>query len=417
MLDIERIRTNGDAVRKALRDRQMSEKVLDDFLSLDIDWRKATQSVDETRAELKKASEARDIPMAKKIKEGLKESEARLGELEAKRNELLPRLPNIPLDSVPVGKDESENKVVKTVGEPRQEKGRDYLMLGSELELIDVERASKVSGSRFGYLLGKAVLLEFALVRFAMDVLVKEGFIPVVPPVMVKPEIMHGMGKTKFIADGDAFYMPADDLYLVGSSEHSIGPMHMNEVFKEVDLPRRYVGFSTCFRREAGTYGKDTKGILRVHQFDKVEMFSFVRPEDSEKEHAFLLSLQEKMMSALGLPYRVMEICTGDMGFGDVRQFDIEAWIPAEGKYRELCSTSNVGDFQSRGLSIKFKRGETGKNEYVHTLNGTAFAIGRTLIAILENCQTPEGGVIIPEALVPYAGFSEIKPSATHGNQ
>ena len=416
MLDVERIRKEPEAVRKALKDRHMKTDLLDDFLTLDTEWRKGTQEVDEERARLKQASEKRDIETAKTIKVKLKTLEADLMVLEAKRTEMLPRFPNIPSASVPVGKDESENVVLKTVGKISKGAKEDYLALSTRFGLIDTERASKVAGSRFGYILREAALLEFALVRYAFDVLVKEGFIPVVPPVMVKPSMMHGMGKTKFIADGDAFYLPAADLYLPGSSEHTIGPMHADEVFAEADLPRRYVGFSTCFRREAGSYGKDTKGILRVHQFDKVEMFSFTRPEDSAQEHEFLLGFQERLMGSLDLPYRVVEICTGDMGFGDVRQFDIETWLPGEEKYRETNSCSNVGDFQSRGLAIKFKRKSTGKNEYVHTLNGTAFAIGRTLIALIENGQTADGSIRIPDVLVPYVGVDTILPDR-NGNK
>jgi len=407
MIDINLVRENPELMKRALKNRQMKTALLDDFLSIDSEWRKLTQRVDESRAELKKASEVRDIEQAKKVKIKLKEEEADLTALESKRNELVVKLPNIPDTAVPVGKDESGNIVLKTVGKPRKD-GSDYLSIAGKLGLIDTERAAKVSGSRFGYILREAALLEFALVRFAFDTLTEEGFIPVVPPVMVKPEIMQGMGKGKFIADGDAFAVSADNLYLVGSSEHSIGPMHMGEVFVEEDLPRRYVGFSTCFRREAGSYGKDTRGILRVHQFDKVEMFSFVRPEDSKNEHEFLISLQERLVGDLGLPYHVLQVCTGDMGFGDLRQVDIETWMPGEKRYRETNSASNVGDYQSRGLGIKFKRASTGKSEYVHTLNGTAFAIGRMLIAIIENYQTKDGGIEIPKALRPYVDFSEI---------
>jgi seryl-tRNA synthetase len=225
---------------------------------------------------------------------------------------------------------------------------------------------------------------------------------------MAKPEIMKGMGKQKFLEAGDAFYIQEDDLYLVGSSEHSIGPLHMEETLDEESLPRRYMGFSTCFRREAGSYGKDTKGILRVHQFDKVEMFSFSKPEDSEEEHRFLLAREEELLGKLKLPYQVMAICTGDMGFGDYRQFDVETWLPGQGKYRETMSCSNTGDFQARGLNIKYRVKSTGESKYVNTLNATAFAIGRMLIAILENYQTAAGEVLVPEALRDFVGKEKL---------
>ena len=282
--------------------------------------------------------------------------------------------------------------------------------MAQESDLIDIDRAGKVSGSRFGYLKGSAALLEFALVDLAMKTLAKEGFVPVVPPVLINEKSMRAMGYLER-GKGEIYYLPSDNLYLVGTSEQSIGPMHMDEVFKEENLPKRYISFSTCFRREAGSYGKDTKGILRVHQFDKVEMFSLVRPEDSEKEHKFLLSLEEKLMRALELPYRVLDICSGDLGDPAAAKYDIEAWMPGQnngkGEYRETHSTSNTTDFQSRRLNIKYKN-SAGKLEFVHMLNGTAFAMGRMIIAILENYQTEKGTIKVPQVLQNYLNISEI---------
>ena len=277
--------------------------------------------------------------------------------------------------------------------------------------MVDTAKAAEVSGSRFGYLKNQAVLLEFALIQLAFETLLPEGFIPIVPPVMIRPEVYRGMGRLAGDQKEERYYFEKDDLYLVGSSEHTVGPLHFNDVLLEKDLPKRYVSFSTCFRREAGSYGKDTKGILRVHQFDKVEMFSFVKPEDSEKEHEFFLSLQEKLMDKLKLPYRVLEICTGDMGWTDARQYDIEAWMPGQahstgsgwGKYRETHSCSNTADFQARGINAKYCNSE-GKTDYLHMLNGTAFAIGRVLIAIFENYQTKEGSIRVPAVLQRYVG-------------
>ena len=289
--------------------------------------------------------------------------------------------------------------------------------LAATLDLIDTERASKVSGTRFGYLKREAVMLEFALVRLALDTLTQEGFIPIVPPVLVKPEAMRAMGYVERGGE-EIYFIEKDSVYLVGTSEQSIGPMHRDEIFTDANLPRRYVAFSTCFRREAGSYGKDTKGILRVHQFDKIEMFSLTRPEDSQKEHEYLLSLEERLMQKLGLSYRVLNICSGDLGDPAAAKYDIEAWLPGEGAYRETHSTSNTTDYQARRLNIRYRQQITKDKKqlsYVHTLNGTAFAIGRTIIAILENFQEKDGSITVPDALQPYLSFKRIarnqKPS------
>lgn len=411
MLDIKLIRENPEKVRKGIESKGVNPKILDDFLNLDEKWRDLTKQSEDLRAEQKKAGEAKDVEKAKELKADFQKLSEKLSETEKKRDELLLEFPNLPFDDVPIGKSENENKVLREVGskpdfgfEPK-----DYLTLAKNLDLIDADKAGEISGSRFGYLKNEAVLLEFALVDLAMKTLIKEKFSPIIPPVLVKPEIMKGMGKHKFVSEKDAYHLKEDNLYLVGSSEHSIGPYHMGETLKEEDLPKRYVGFSTCFRREAGSYGKDTKGILRVHQFDKVEMLTFSKPEDSEKQHGFMLSLQEKLMKALDLPYRVMEICTGDMTFADARQYDIETWLPSENKYRETQSVSNTTDYQARGLNTKYQT-KDGKKEFVHMLNGTAFAIGRTVIAIIENYQTKDGEVIIPKALQNYVGKKKISP-------
>jgi len=412
MIDIALLRDNPDAVRKSLRDRNLNPKLTDDFLAIDDEWRKATSTLDKARAELNRVSKERDVEKGKAAKARVKSFEANVTGFEKRRDELLLQFPNVPLAEVPIGKDETENVVLRRWGEPRKEKPEDYLALAERLDLIDIARAGKVSGSRFGYLKNEAVLLEFALVRFAFDLAVKEGFIPVIPPVLVKPEMMLGMGKVKFIEGDDAFFLPKDNLYLVGSAEHTIGPMHAGEIFEEKDLPRRYIGFSTSFRREAGSYGKDTRGILRVHQFDKAELFSFTKPEDSAKEHEFLIAFQEKFMQALGLPYQVVQICTGDMGFPDARQVDIETWMPSEGKYRETSSASNTTDYQARGLNIKYKPtagDKQQKTQFVHMLNATAVS-QRPIIMILENYQTKDGGVEMPKALQSYLGFKKIEP-------
>jgi len=289
---------------------------------------------------------------------------------------------------------------------------KDYMALGQNLGIIDTESASKTSGSRFGYLKGGAALMEFALVKLAMETAAKHGFVPVVPPVMVKSEMMKAMGYIDRHEDQDeTYFLEKDDLYLVGTSEQAIGPMYAGETFEENELPKRYVAFSTCFRREAGSYGKDTKGILRVHQFDKIEMFSFCAPENSKEEHELILSIEEELIQALKLPYHVLRICTGDLGSPAAAKYDIEVWLPSENKYRETHSTSNCTDFQARRLNVKYKHATSDKKQettFVNTLNGTAFAIGRILIAIIENYQQKDGSILVPKVLQDYVGAKKI---------
>ncbi len=421
MLDINLIREKPDLVKEGVKKKHADPKLVDKFLRLDTDWRAKTKIIDELKAEqnavtdeLKGEQKADLISKAQLLKQRITDIESERAALASKRDDILSRLPNLPFPDVPVGEDESGNKVAREVGdkpafsaEGGGFKSADYLSLGEKLGIINVKKAAEVSGSRFGYLLGDAALLEFALVDLAIKTLAKEGFTPVVPPVMIKPEVYAGMGRLAGDQKEDKYFLPKDELYLVGSAEHTLGPLQMGEVLREKDLPKRYVGFSTCFRREAGSYGKDTKGILRVHQFDKVEMYAFAKPEAAEEEHRFLLSMQEKLMQKLELPYRVMEICTGDMGWTDARQFDIETWLPSESTYRETQSCSNTTDFQSRGISAKYQT-KTGKKEFVHTLNATAFAIGRTIIAIIENYQTKQGTIRVPQVLQDYVGKKEI---------
>lgn len=409
MLDIKLIRENPDRVKRGVGSKGVNPKLVDEFLALDRKWRTLTNDIDALRAKQKDLSSERDVDAGRKNKIILKELEKEQAESARERDALLENLPNLPFDDVPVGEDDKANKILRQVGKKPNFPFAplDYLTLSKKLDLIDTEKAGEVSGSRFGYLKNEAVLLEFALVDLAMKTLIKENFTPIVPPVLVKPEVMVGMGKSTFIKDKDAYHLEEDNLYLVGSSEHTIGPYHMNENLDEEDLPKRYVGFSTCFRREAGSYGKDTRGILRVHQFDKVEMISFTKPEDSEKEHEFMLGIQEKLMQELELPYQVVEISTGDMTFADARQFDIETWLPGEGRYRETHSCSNTTDFQARGINAKYKK-PSGKTEFLHMLNGTVFAIGRTLIAIIENYQTRDRKLKVPKVLQGYVGKKEI---------
>lgn len=419
MLDIKFIRENPDKVKEGAQKKGVKVEV-DALLDIDRKKREILQALEDMRAKKNKAS--KDIGKAKNEKEkkkiimemkeldrGNDRLDKESKELEEKFNSLMLQFPNLPFDNVPLGKDDRNNIVAKEVGDKTSFsfEFKDYLAISQSLDLIDVERAGKVAGTRFGYLKNEAVLLEFALVNFGLEVLVKEGFIPVVPPVMLKEEMARGTGYFEGTDKEEAYFFPKDNLFLVGTSEQSLLAMHAGEVLNEKELPKRYVGFSTCFRREAGSYGKDTKGILRVHQFDKLEMVSFCHPEKSEEEHKRLLSLEEKLMKQLGLPYRVINICTGDLGRPAAAKYDIEAWIPSEERYRETHSTSNCTDFQARRLNIRFKD-KGAKLDFVHILNGTAFAVGRMLIAIIENYQQKDGSILVPEVLQKYTGFQKI---------
>ena len=401
-MDMKYIKENKREVEKGIKAKGFD---VDVNLILDFDEQnhRLEKEIENLNIERKKAANKKDIKKGKEIKIKLAELESEKKVTSEKLNELLRKLPNLPLPEVPIGKDETENVVLREVKEKTKFSfnPKDYLALNEKLGWIDTERAGKAVGSRFGYLLRNAVDLELALVRLAFDMLRKEGFIPIIPPVFLKPEAMRGMGYLDYNKD-EVYHLEKDDLYLIGTSEQAIGAMHMDEILDAKSLPLRYAGFSSCFRREAGSYGKDTKGILRVHQFNKVEMFSFTRPEDSKKEHEFLLSMEEKLMKALELPYRVLQICTGDLGVQAANKYDIEVWLPGQSQYRETHSTSNDTDFQSRRLNFRYKNSKTGKNELVHTLNGTVFAIGRTLIAIMENYQQKDGTVKIPSVLKRY---------------
>lgn len=404
MLDIKFIRENAKLVEEKAKQKGYVVE-LDKLLKVDEERRKFQEEVDSLRTKRKEAAEKRDEKAGSVVKVQLKEKENKLEKLNEEFYVLIRQIPNLPKDDVKVGRDESENEVIKKVGEPTNFdfKPKDHVELGKSLDILDIDRASKVSGPRFGYLKGELALLEFALVQYGLELLTKEGFIPVIPPVLINKNIAEGLGYPEY-ETGEGYKV--DDQYLVGTAEHSIVPMHMDDTFKESDLPKRYVGFSTAFRREAGSYGKDTKGIFRVHQFDKVEMVSFVPPLEEDKEHEYLLSLEEKIVQGLDLPYQVVKMCTGDLGFPTARKYDIETWIPSQGKYRETHSASTNGDFQSRRLNIKYE--SQGKNEYVHILNATAVAVGRLLIAILENNQQKDGSIGIPKVLQKYTTFTKI---------
>lgn len=417
MLDIKLIREKPNEIKKAIESKGYAAPV-DEILNLDKKHRELQKQLDDLKAVKNRASgqiaAAKEGEKDQKIRE-MKEVDKKadslttdLQKVDEKLNTLLLLLPNLPAPDVKVGESEKQNEIIKLVGKLPKFSfvARDHLELGKMLDIIDTERAAKVSGSRFGYLRNEAALLEFALIKYALDKLMKKGFKPIIPPVMVTDDIMRATGHLMPGEETERYFYPEDKLYLAGTSEQSVVPMHKDEVFNEKDLPLRYAAFSTCFRREAGSYGKDVKGILRVHQFDKVEMISFTTAENSDKEHEFLLSMEEEIMKDLRLPYRIVKMCTGDLGATATRKYDIEAWLPSQNTYRETHSTSNCTDFQARRLNIRLRRG--GKMEFVHTLNGTAVAVGRMLIAILENYQSKDGSVEIPKVLQKYVGLKKL---------
>lgn len=423
MLDIKYIRENPEKVKEGVEDKGFDPKVIDRIIELDGEWRKALLVVEELRQErnaVSKTGTSESISRGQEIKRELKDLETDLDKLEKNLKENLLKVPNLPLSHLPKG-DESNNKVLKTEGAPKKFsfKVRDHLELGEKLGIIDVASAAKVSGTRFVYLKNEGVLLELALVNYAMSKLVEKGFSPISPPVLIKQKITEGLGYWQG-GGNENYYLVSDleetsssekkanPLYLVGTGEHAVVPMHMDEVLN--NLPKKYAAFSSCFRREAGTYGKDTRGMFRVHQFDKVEMVAFVKPEDDEMERKNMLEISESLLTDLGLSYQLVQLATHDIAFPTAETIDIETWMPSQEKYRESHSISTTTDFQARRLNIKYNPSAGGEKKFVHILNGTAFAIGRTIIAILENYQEEDGTVIIPEVLRKYTGFAKISP-------
>lgn len=427
MLDLKFIRENIEVVKKGIASKNYDPSLVDQVLKIDEEKRKLQVEIENLRAERNRVAKEKNIEKGKEIKEKLQKHEPELTKLETELTQLLYKIPNLPSPQTHVGKDESENKVIRSWGEPKQFdfKVKDHMEIGTSLGVIDTETAAKVTGARFGYLKGDVALMEYAIVLYVFEKLMDRNFIetlakkidgqlksnpfiPVVPPVMIKPEIYRRMGRLSDETEIERYHLDRDDLYLIGSAEHTLGPMHMDEILSEKDLPLRYVGFSTSFRREAGSYGKDMKGILRVHQFDKIEMETFCTPETGMNEQELIISIQEELTKGLGIPYQVMEICTGDMGGPDFRQVDINCWLPGQDKYRETHTSDYMTDYQSRRLNTKVRRAD-GKTEYVHMNDATAFAIGRITIAILENYQNEDGSVTIPEVLRKWMGKEKIE--------
>ncbi len=420
MLDINFIRENLELVKNGAAAKNVSVDI-DTLIALDDKRRSLIQEVDALRA-TKNAANQKVVQLSgdekqvaitemKKVSDDEKAKTETLTQIEAQWQELMLKVPNPPSKTTPVGKDDSENVVAKLHGEiPKFDfEPRDHVELGRLTDTIDIENAVEASGSRFSYLKGDAVLLQFAIVQHILHKLVSKGFTPIVPPVLVKEEAMYATGF--FPADREQIYHVnpnEDDLYLVGTSEVPLTMLHYKKTLPAEKLPLRYVAYSSCFRREAGTYGKDAGGILRVHQFDKLEMYSFCHPDKSEEEHELIRGIEEEIMQDLKLPYQVLNICSGDLGNPAAKKYDIEAWIPSQNKYRELTSTSNCTDFQARRSQIKYKD-KDGKPQILHTLNGTAAAIGRTIIAIYENYQNADGSINVPEILRQYVGKDKIE--------
>ncbi|MGX8907207.1 serine--tRNA ligase [Streptomyces netropsis] len=418
MIDLRLLREDPDRVRASQRARGEDVDIVDALLSADERRRSSSVRFDELRSEQKalgklipKASGDEKAELLKKAGElsaAVKAADAEQDEAAAETQRLLLQIGNLVHPDVPRG-GEDDFVVLETVGTPRDFAAegfepKDHLELGQSLGAIDVERGAKVSGSRFYYLTGVGALLELALVNAAIAQATAAGFIPMLTPALVKPRAMEGTGFLGQAAQ-DVYHLEKDDFYLVGTSEVPLAAYHMDEIIEAEKLPLRYAGFSPCFRREAGTYGKDTRGIFRVHQFDKVEMFSYVDPEDAEAEHARLLEWEKQWLTSLELPYQVIDVATGDLGSSASRKYDCEAWIPTQGKYRELTSTSNCDEFQSRRLSVRMRDGKHVKP--LATLNGTLCAVPRTIVALLENHQQADGTVRVPEVLRPYLGGRE----------
>jgi seryl-tRNA synthetase len=419
VIDLKLLRDDPDAFRRSQRARGADVGLVDEVLAADEARRAAVTLADTLRAESNSASKSIQgasaaerpalIEKAKALKDEVRAAEAQQDEAESRMRDVVLRLPQLVEDGAPEG-GEDDYIVIETVGEVQSYdvEPLDHVELGARLGAIDVDRGAKVSGARFYYLTGVGAELELALFTLAWQQAIAAGFVPMVPPVLVKPEAMAGTGFLGQTSADDVYRIAQDDLYLVGTSEVALAAYHMDEILDVDRLPLRYTAFSPCFRREAGSYGKDTRGIIRVHQFDKVEMFSFCKPEDAQAEHQRLLGWEKEFLSALELPFRVIDVAAGDLGLSAARKFDCEAWIPTQGRYRELTSTSNCMEFQARRLNIRY-RTDDGPAP-VATLNGTLVAIPRTIVALLEVHQQPDGSVRVPKALQPILGREVLEP-------
>src|SRR4030042_5162429 len=440
MIDIQLLRDDPEKVKRGVSNKQFDPSLVDKARELDEKKRELLQEVERLSAERNKLAKEVSTSVSpspspseelevkggdtikvtenvnveirekgKKVKNAKQEKESELSKVSAEFEDVFGKVPNLPAADVPVGKDESENKALRTWGTPRKLsfKPKDHLELGKALGILDFETGAKVTGSQFYFLYGGGVLLELALVQYAMDLLQKEGFLPVITPDLAKSRYYLGTGYSPKGDETQTYTIEGEDLGLIATAEVTLAGRHADEVIPEDMLPIKYIGYSHCFRQEAGAYGKYSKGLYRVHQFTKAEMFIYCKPEDSEEMHRHILAMEENIYQQLGLPYRVLKMCTGDLGAMAAKKFDIEAWMPTRGDYGEVTSTSNCTDYQARNLNIRFKR-KDGKSEFVHMLNGTAIATSRTPLAILENYQEADGSVVIPEVLRKWMGKEKI---------
>lgn len=420
MLDLSFITENPDIIKEGIRKKNTEDVDIEKILKLDSERRALIKEIDSLRERQNTVS--RDIPNKKgeekegllsemrDLKDDLKMKEQELDDIEEILNELVLKVPNPPLEDVPEGIDENDNQILETYSEPTKFdfEPLDHVKIGKKLDLIDLEKAAEVSGTRFYYVKNDLVFMEFALLQYALSKITVKGFKPILPPALVRHKAMLGTGF--FPAEMNEIYSvnpDEDNLYIIGTSEVPLCMLHYNEILNEKDLPLRYVGFSPCFRREAGSYGKDTHGIIRVHQFDKIEMYSFVHPEKAREEHELMVSIEEEIMQGLEIPYQKVLCCGGELGAPAAKKIDLEGWIPTQGKYRELTSCSNTTNFQARRSKIRFEK-ENGQKEYVFNINGTGIAMARMFVAILENYQKKDGGVEVPEVLQPYMGGKKL---------
>ena len=421
MLDRKFVRENPELIRKMLKSRGIEGLDINEFLTMEKNWRELVRQVEDLRAEQNKIS--REIPKLKKegkdvssviaemrqISDKIKDLEDKKKELEGKIREFLLKIPNIPHESVPVGKDENDNVTVRTWGElPKFDfKPREHWEIGTILDIFDFDRAAKLAGSRFVVYKKWGAVLERALINFMLDLhTTKHGYTEILPPFLVNRKTMTGTGQLpKFEED---LFKTQDDYFLIPTAEVPLVNLHSEEILPGDILPLKYTAYTPCFRREAGSYGKDVKGIIRQHQFNKVELVKFTTPNTSYDELEALVKDAEEVLQLLGLPYRVVELCTGDLGFSAAKTYDLEVWLPGQNRYREISSCSNTEDFQARRASIRFRPAQGEKPRFLHTLNGSGLAVGRTVVAILENYQLPDGSVVIPEVLRPYTKFDKI---------
>ena len=410
MLDIKLIRENPETVREGIVKKGYDVSLVDNLLKIDQEYRQLLSEIENLRAKRNTFTKV-DIAKGKEVKEKLKKLEPQVEEKKNEVNNLLMQIPNLPHPSVPAGRGEKDNVEVRKWGTPRKFdfELKDHLELGKTLDILDFETGAKVAGSQFYYLYNEGALLELALIQLAFNLLQKEGFTPVITPDLAKSRYYLGTGYLPKGDEAQTYTLDGEDLGLIATAEVTLAGKHADEVIPEEKLPIKYIGYSHCFRKEAGAYGKYSKGLYRVHEFTKAEMFIYCRPEESDKYHQHILEMEEKIYQSLNLPYRVVEMCTGDLGAMAARKFDVEAWMPGRGDYGEITSTSNCTDYQSRNLNIRLKR-KNGELEYLHMLNGTAIVTTRVPLAILENYQNADGSVTIPDILQPIMGRDKILP-------